>query len=315
MIVWKAFAALLGYLSTGSWVGALIGWILVEIVVWFIRRPPPTPPGGAFSGGAWGGAGVPHNAGRSRPAGPVGRARTAAESRQQVFLETVFQLMGRLAKADGRISEREISHTEAFMHQLGMSAARRREAIALFQQGADSSFDVAHALDRFRRSAGKSPHLTQLLLVYLMDVALADGDFRGPEEELLREIASRLGFSFVALEHLIKMTHGQDHFGSRARKSSRTNSSRGSSDRAGSANPPREPSQNATVAAAYQAIGVSEKDSDANVKRAYRKLVSEFHPDKLIGQGVPADMVQAATERSQEIQLAYNLIKKVRGIS
>jgi DnaJ like chaperone protein len=63
---------------------------------------------------------------------------------------------------------------------------------------------------------------------------------------------------------------------------------------------------------AYAALGVTRDSTDAEIKRAYRKLMSENHPDKLIGQGVPEDMIKLATERSQEIQTAYNLIKDAR---
>ena len=48
------------------------------------------------------------------------------------------------------------------------------------------------------------------------------------------------------------------------------------------------------------------------VKKAYRMLISENHPDKLIGQGMPDDMIQLATERTQEIQAAYEIIVKSR---
>ena len=63
---------------------------------------------------------------------------------------------------------------------------------------------------------------------------------------------------------------------------------------------------------AYEALGITEQTSDKDAKRAYRKLMSEYHPDKLMGQGVPDDMIKVATERSQEVQAAYDLIKKSR---
>ncbi|MGJ8687769.1 MAG: DnaJ domain-containing protein, partial [Spongiibacteraceae bacterium] len=63
---------------------------------------------------------------------------------------------------------------------------------------------------------------------------------------------------------------------------------------------------------AYKAIGVEETASDAELKKAYRRLMSEHHPDKLIAKGVPEDMIKMATEKSQEIQAAYEMIKKSR---
>jgi len=65
---------------------------------------------------------------------------------------------------------------------------------------------------------------------------------------------------------------------------------------------------------AYKALGVSKDSSDAEIKRAYRKLMSQYHPDKLMGQGMPEDMIAMATEQAKEIQLAYDLIKKHRNI-
>ncbi|MBT7227587.1 MAG: DnaJ domain-containing protein, partial [Gammaproteobacteria bacterium] len=62
------------------------------------------------------------------------------------------------------------------------------------------------------------------------------------------------------------------------------------------------------LSAAYTALGVKQSNSDSQIKRAYRKLISDNHPDKLIGQGMPEDMVKLATERTQEIQKAYELI-------
>ncbi len=66
------------------------------------------------------------------------------------------------------------------------------------------------------------------------------------------------------------------------------------------------------MADAYKALGVTEKSSNQEIKRAYRKLMSQYHPDKLMGQGVPEDMIAVATEQAKEIQLAYDLIKKHR---
>ena len=54
--------------------------------------------------------------------------------------------------------------------------------------------------------------------------------------------------------------------------------------------------------------------SDAEVKRAYRKMMSQHHPDKLAAKGLPDDMIDVAKEKTQEIQSAWDLIKSKRGI-
>jgi DnaJ like chaperone protein len=79
-----------------------------------------------------------------------------------------------------------------------------------------------------------------------------------------------------------------------------------------------DPGQKVTTAVAlgdaYKALGVTKDSTDAEIKRAYRKLMSQYHPDKLMGQGVPEDMIAMATEQAKEIQLAHDLIKKSRNI-
>jgi len=210
--------------------------------------------------------------------------------RQTVFLETMFISMGKLAKADGQISAGEIAHAEAFMQQLGMTADHRMRAIDLFKQGAAPAFDIGPTYDRFMAICGHTSQLRQVLLVYLIVMALTDGHFHPEEEVLLGNIASRLGYDDAAFKHLVDMVLNQSHF------------------RAG------KPDTAAALDDAYKALGVTKENTDQEIKRAYRKLMSQYHPDKLIGQGLPKDMIDVATEQAKEIQLAHDLIQKTRNI-
>jgi DnaJ like chaperone protein len=135
-----------------------------------------------------------------------------------------------------------------------------------------------------------------MLLTYLIVMALADGRIDDSEHRLLLEIAQQLRFSQTEFEQLLKMVLGQTQFGG---GSGRQTSQRSSA---------------SALSDAYQALGVQASDTDQQIKRAYRKLMSQHHPDKLMGQGVPEDMIQVATEKAKEIQLAYDLIKQQRGI-
>lgn len=209
--------------------------------------------------------------------------------RQGVFLETVFISMGKLAKADGVITQDEIAHVEQFMHKLGMTAEHRSQAIVWFKQGSDPAFDITPVCQRFMSICGHTKNLRQMLLVYLIVMALADGHFHPAEEALLGDIAAQLGYDQAAFRHLLEMVLNQSHFG------------------AGQA--PVDALEDA-----YKALGVTSDSTDAEIKRAYRKLMSQYHPDKLMGQGVPEDMIAVATEQAKEIQLAHDLIKKHRNI-
>ena len=79
--------------------------------------------------------------------------------RQAVFIETVFISMGKLAKADGHVSQDDIAHVEQFMQKLGMTVEHRQQAIALFKRGADPAFDIEPTCRRFMSVCGQTKNL------------------------------------------------------------------------------------------------------------------------------------------------------------
>jgi DnaJ like chaperone protein len=219
------------------------------------------------------------------------RPRISGEQLQQaqaLFFKTVFNLLGHIAKADGHISEMEVKLTEAYMDKMGLTPEHKREAIRLFKEGASAEFSLQDALRTYGNLGARSPNLSQMLLVYLINLAMIDGGLDDKEREILQQVAEGVGFSRIAFEQLLRMVGAQNSF---------------AQNRPHAAN---------ELALAYEALGVSADASDADIKKAYRKLMSQYHPDKLMGQGLPEDMIKAATERSQEIQVAYDLIKKSR---
>lgn len=206
------------------------------------------------------------------------------------YFETIFTLMGQLAKADGRISESEIAQAEQLMSQMGMEGEHRQGAIAFFKAGSTSSFNAAALLEEFSQLCGRHHDLKRGLLVYLISLALADGQIDIAERDLLLQVAQSLGFKKPEFDRLLEMVEAQHRFaGSGGQPESRLN-----------------------IGAAYQALGVAPDCTETALKRAYRKLMSQHHPDKLIAKGVPDEMLKVATEKSQEIQAAYEFIKKHR---
>jgi len=219
---------------------------------------------------------------------------------EESFFRTVFLMMGKLAKSDGRVTEAEIAHIEGLMAQMALNSDHRQRAIGIFKEGVDGNFDTATELANFRAVCARHPILSQQLLNYLLSLALADGALSTSEENFLREVAVGLGVSPKLFEQLLRMVRAQTHF----------RQGQGSY----SHQPGQRPAGKDELNLAYEALGADKSATDAELKRIYRKLMSENHPDKLTGQGVPEDMIKLATERVQEIQTAYELIKKHRGL-
>lgn len=233
------------------------------------------------------------------------RASVSPERRAQMertFFETVFPLLGHIAKADGRVSTDEISGTEALMSRMGLTEQTRQLAIQLFKKGIEPDFSVDETIRAFVHCCGNTNELKQILLVYLITLAFADGHLHDAEEKILSRVASDLGYSRFAFNHLLGMVKAQSYF---YRENAAGSGYEGMG--AGGAQPTK-----SELETAYAALGVKNTGTDAEIKRAYRKLMSEYHPDKLSGRGVPDDVVKVATERAQEIQTAYELIKKFR---
>ncbi len=223
--------------------------------------------------------------------GPAGAVPLA----QHPFFAAVFTVCGHLAKADGRISAEEIAGAEKLMAEFGLSGATRDEAIALFKRGAAADFQLEPQISSFLQHAIFQPELRGVLLEYLVTFALADGVLHPAEADILQRVALYLGFDRVQFLQFLEMLQAQQRFHRRDYGSGAT-------------------SARDTLADAYRALGVSSDASAADVKKAYRKLMSQHHPDKLIAQGVPPDMIKLATEKTQEIQAAYESIQKSRGI-
>ena len=212
---------------------------------------------------------------------------------QKSFFETTFLLSGYLAKSDGHISQQEVDHTEMIIKQMGLSVEQRQRAIELFKQGSSADFQLEPAINAFIEVCGRQRQIQQTLLFFLISLALADHTIDDAEQAALQKIASLLGVPPRALEQMMRMGQAQDHFHGTGGFKAQPGTS---------------------LEDAYTALGVDKNVDDKSLKRAYRKLMSENHPDKLIAQGVPEDMIKLATERSQEIAAAYEMIKKSRGM-
>ncbi len=215
-----------------------------------------------------------------------------------VFFEASFLTMGRMAKADGQVSPEEIRTAEAVITRMGLSEAGREEAIATFRRGKEEDEAWRASVGRLRDSFSRKPEALALFLEIQINMAIADGHLDLAEVQLLREIGGVLGIPTSMIEELLRRMQGEYRF---------TQGAGADFADAGGTGIGR-------LKAAYETLGVSEDNSDAEIKTAYRRLMNQHHPDKLMAEGVPEDMMQAATERTRAIQEAWELVKKERGI-
>jgi len=179
------------------------------------------------------------------------------------------------------------------MESMGLTAKHKREAMRLFNIGATPGFDITTTLESFKDICGKRTQLVRILMMYLMNIALTDHQVDEKEEVALRRSAKALNFSGLIFEQLLKMMRAQHQFSN----SDYQHSGRTATD---------------TLKDAYETLDVNATIHDKTLKKAYRQLISEYHPDKLVGQSVPDDMIKVATVRSQETQAVYQTIKKPR---
>lgn len=207
------------------------------------------------------------------------------------FFETTFLLSGFVAKADGRVSEQEIEHTEQIFQHMNLDQEQRKRAIDLFRQGAAAGFEPRPVISDFLLVCGPQRQLQQTLLLFLISLAMADQKLEPTEKAALESIAVMMGFGSSRLEQLLRMAQAQEHFHGENGYVAQPGTS---------------------LEDAYAALGVEKNVSDRELKQAYRRRMSENHPDKLMARGVPEDMIKLATERSQEIQAAYEMIKRTR---
>jgi len=258
----------------GAVLGAIIGRGLLGAIVGFVI-------GHQFDRKAGGSA-------RSARPGAV-----PSRDLQSLFFRATFQVMGHVAKADGRVTEQEIEAARAAMRRFSLSDADVQRAIGLFTEGKSPDFALEDTLEAFRGASSGRADLRRLFVQIQLEAALQAGGITSAARAVFARMCSTLGISaieFAALEAMLRMRGAAGATGAAARPGA---------DR---------------LADACQALGVRPEASDADVTLAYRRLMSQNHPDKLVANGLPQSMIEAAHERTRQILEAYEVIRKHRGM-
>ena len=205
---------------------------------------------------------------------------------QAAFFSGVFSVMGYISKVDGKVSKSEIILAQQVMQHMQLSEDMIKVAKDLFNQGKQDNFNLDEVLEQFRAETHRRTHLIRMFLEIQIQAAYADGVFDKSEHNALKYIAQKLHFSLQELENLIQQF---------------------SASKSGT--------KQTSVDDAYKILGVDKSFSDKEIKRAYRRLLAQHHPDKLVAKGLPEEMQKLANEKTHEIISAYEIIKKNRGIN
>jgi len=210
----------------------------------------------------------------------------------EYFTQALFQVMGFVAKSDGRVSEDEIRAARALMHRLGMGSTQIQQAIAWFEKGKVRTFPLLATVRQLKRDTVRRKNLRGLLIRFLMEISLSKASLHQSERTVLWTICTELDIGRVELAQLEAMLRAQRGF----RQSP-----------AGNADAAR-------LTDAYRTLGVDRSSTNAEIKKAYRRLMNRNHPDKIAASNPLPDQIAAAEKNTRNIRVAYEMLKARRSI-
>jgi DnaJ like chaperone protein len=198
--------------------------------------------------------------------------------RQYLFYVGLASLAAKMAKADGVVTSDEIRAFDHFLRiDLGLNVDERKTIAQVFNEAKNSPEDASAIAIQFKQLIGYQHEVLHMMLQLLFRIALADGDMHKDEESFIQQMASIFELSDNEYQQIRALYIKENN-------------------------------------RAYQILGVLKSASNDEIKRAYRKLVREYHPDKMQAKGVPEDFMKIANEKMSEINRAYDQVSKERGL-
>lgn len=240
------------------------------------------------------------------------------------FFRITFEVMGNIAKADGRVSEQDIRAARKVMDDLGLDDVQVSAAIGHFNRGKQPDYDLTQAVLGLRRVCAGRPDLLRTFLEIEMRTAIGGSDLRGPARPLLLRVAAMMGVSgleFARLETVLRIRHRARGNRGEAADWNRPGE-RAARERVRQQGAQQQERQRASAASvarmtlqeAHEVLGVDVKATDPEVTKAYRRQLSRHHPDKLKANGLPESMLGHAKQRTQQIIEAWEVIREQRNL-
>ena len=181
------------------------------------------------------------------------------------------------------------------MQRLGLQGERKHEAMRQFNYGKRPEFNLSKALEQLRQQCAY-PHLLRLFIELQVQIAYADGTPQTKVKQLLQYSSQKLGLDNIDFSHVEAMLYGQ------WRQQSSQNYQQHTASR----------TKQTSLSEAYRILDVTENATVIEIKKAYRRKMNANHPDKLIAKGLPKEMIDLATQKTQQIKAAYEQIRKIR---
>ncbi len=196
---------------------------------------------------------------------------------QQLFFVSVFSMFGKMAKADGVVSKEEITVVEEIIRKMRIDAEDRKVAIRIFNNAKSDPYSIFDYASQYRKlSSGAEMNI--MVYRFLFTVAMADNVLHPEEKKLLQQIPPYLGLDKSIYATLVKEASGEQ----------------------------------ADLEECYKVLGCSPESSDGEIKQAYRKMSSEYHPDKISSKGLPDGFNRFAEDQMKKINQSYDLIRESR---
>ena len=212
------------------------------------------------------------------------RVKQSHELREGLYIEAIFSVLGYVAKADGRVSPQEIYYAERAMQSMELNPQQKEMAVRYFRRGKSPDFDFEGVMQKFAKKLGRNTNLKRIFLGIQLEAALADGHLGKEEERVIYRIADILGIQRQVVE-IILSRYQVGEQGQRAPETAATDQD-------------------------YELLGLTRNAKLNDVKRAYRRKISQYHPDKLVAKGLPDEMMKYANSMSEKLNSAYRRIKQ-----
>ena len=227
---------------------------------------------------------------------------------QQSFFKITFQVMGYIAKSDGVVTEAELDQARHIMRRLNLNETQRKAAIEAFNAGKQPSFNLDEAIAELKLKCHRNHLLLQLFLEFQISAATINHQLTSEKEGIIKRISHALGFASQSQQSF----NFESFFNSFNEYAQQQRGGTGGRSGYQQGNPFK---SEMSLDSAYQVLGLTSSASNEEVKKTYRKLISQNHPDKLVAKGLPPEMIKLATEKTQKIQLSYERICRARGMS